>query len=1557
MPKFSLREPEWDKVFTNYRKYTVSFGDDDDDKTSFKVPVFERGTLEHALKWRVLFQDLVRQKNLNAQAKFANANLLVSGDAARKWTQARDEILGGDAMTDARFRNTMNRFMQKCGATNGTAEDLRDYLMNVKKPSNMKFSDFQTRVLELNSYLPYLPPPLNTPLDEDTLFSTFKKSVPAWKKKYIESNARNTIDDTQGLVEYYEGLEDQEDQDRQRRNASGRGRGRGSGRQQQSRDRRGGRNRRENYHMDTRGNRRNDNSGEDNQQGRNDSHRYQDNNRRSGNGYQRRGNHSYENRRNGNNNGSSQANSGHRYNLRDRRRNDNQENFHVDEEDARSEVSEQSESSSSQGTNASEGTNEFYFIHDNSHSDEEEEFWSDSDDDVPPLQGEDNSDEESDDESESSDEEMDYEDSDSIANLPTSLPGLVSRQDSENMTNDKDTFNTEDEEEEMIQVSRETYGYQNLPEEVHLAIRNEISPVQQVFQVDEGNAAQAEEDYRPEVVIAIPRDPSGKTKTFLRALVDSGSTKTHANIDRIPKWIRDQSTQPNDGHSSFVGWGAEFRVERKVKLPFILTQFAPNRKVHHEIYLSKTKANSESAPDMILGRDLIRKLRLDLNFKEDVPLIVWEDIGVPMVKRGYWTRERLKETFLVQDNPTLQTAEENFENKSPSMLAADYTKTNISELIPIHLNHAERRQLYHVLRRFSKLFSGKLGRFPGKPIHLELTDPNAKPYHGKPYQVPRSLYATLKAEVDRLCSIGVLRKVNSSEWAAQGFAVPKANGQIRFVTDFRFLNKYLRRFPFPLPSIQEIMRTVDGLTYVSVLDLNMGFWHLELDEPSQRLATIILPWGKYCYQRLAMGLSVSPDIYQERMAAIFADMENVIVFIDDIAILTKGSYQDHLESLAEVLQRLQDHDLQVNGKKSTFCAQEAEFLGFVLTRAGVKPQPKKVEAVLKLDEPKNVKQVRSFVGMVNYYKDHIPKRSELLHPLTSLTKKGARFKWTAECQHSFNTLKQLLAKRVVLAYPDFTKPFEIYTDASTKQIGAVIQQNGNPLAFYSRKLTDPQTRYTVIELELLAIVETLQEYRTILLGHPIKIYTDHKNLTFANFTTDRVRRWRLIVEEYGPEIIYFPGNKNIVADFLSRHPIQAAPINETNFFDELYEADNNDSFPLDFETIAQAQQADPLCRRAASQPGYQTRIVGRVSLVYFHDKIVVPTNLQPRILEWYHVMLAHPGEARTLETIRQHFTWKTLAKDVRKFVQMCERCQHYKKQRKSYGILPVKQHDPQQPWIEVHVDLIGPWTIPQRPRCKPKLSKTKDDDDEPFQLLALTAIDPVTNWIELVAIPNKESITVARAFDRAWLCRYPRPLKCLHDRGTEFTGIEFQELLQSYGIKDKTSSSGNPQSNAILERTHQVIANQLRSLLLMAVELVDLASLQQELLAPVQWAMNSTYHTTLQATPAQLAFQRDMILPTSFVAHWESMRQRRQATTDRDNFHENQRRIPHQYQVGDLVLIKTDAKGKLAKPTRGPYRLIDVSKQAINGTVVVDLNHSTEAFNIRRLLPFHRPSH
>jgi Reverse transcriptase (RNA-dependent DNA polymerase) len=428
-------------------------------------------------------------------------------------------------------------------------------------------------------------------------------------------------------------------------------------------------------------------------------------------------------------------------------------------------------------------------------------------------------------------------------------------------------------------------------------------------------------------------------------LIDSSSNKSHGKFNKMLKWIREQAI-PTADQAPFIGWRSEFKAEKEVILPFKLTQFAPNRKMQHTVLLSKANTNSPTPPNLILGCDLIHKLGLELNFCNETPVILWDDVAMPMVPHGHWTPARINKAFATANEPlsTLKCAEENFDNKSPSMLAADYHEVKVDDMLPTHLNRVQCHALWHVLKKHAFLFSGKLGKLPGKPVHLELTDPTVKPYHGKAYQVPRSLLPLLKTEVDRLCKIGVLRCNNDSRLAAQGFGVPKKNNQIRFVTDFRMLNRHLSRCPFPLPSIQEIMRNIDGLTFVSVLDLNMGFWTIELDEASRSLTTVILPWGKYSYQRLAMGLSVSPDIYQEKMSSLFTDMENVICFIDDIALITNGSFTSHLRQLDAVLQRLNDNNLQVNGVKSSFCAHKAEFLGFVLTRQGIRPQVNKVEA-------------------------------------------------------------------------------------------------------------------------------------------------------------------------------------------------------------------------------------------------------------------------------------------------------------------------------------------------------------------------------------------------------------------------------------------------------------------------------------------------------------------------------------------------------------------------------------------------------------------------------------
>ena len=404
----------------------------------------------------------------------------------------------------------------------------------------------------------------------------------------------------------------------------------------------------------------------------------------------------------------------------------------------------------------------------------------------------------------------------------------------------------------------------------------------------------------------------------------------------------------------------------------------------------------------------------------------------------------------------------------------------------------------------------------------------------------------MKTKVERLVKIGVLKKVNRSEWAAPSFIIPKKDKTVRFINDFRELNKRIKRMPYPMPKIQDMLLKLEGFTYATSLDLNMGYYHIELHPESKKLCTLVFPWGKYELQKLPMGLANSPDIFQEKMSTLFQDLTYVRTYIDDLLVITKGTYEDHLVKLGAVLNKLRRAGLKVNAKKSFFAQQQLEYLGYWVTTKHITPLSKKVQAILDIAQPKTKKQLRSFIGIVNYYRDAWIRRSHILTPLTQLTGKNTKWEWKKEHTEAFNAIKRVVAKETLLAYPDFSKTFEIHTDASDYQLGAVISQEGKPIAFFSRKLTQAQRNMTVTEKELLAIVETLKEFRNILLGHEIIVYTDHKNLTYKVFNTQRVMRWRLIIEEFSPTLKYLKGVNNPVADALSRLHLEATPQSECN---------------------------------------------------------------------------------------------------------------------------------------------------------------------------------------------------------------------------------------------------------------------------------------------------------------------------------------------------------------------------------------------------------------------------
>ena len=231
------------------------------------------------------------------------------------------------------------------------------------------------------------------------------------------------------------------------------------------------------------------------------------------------------------------------------------------------------------------------------------------------------------------------------------------------------------------------------------------------------------------------------------------------------------------------------------------------------------------------------------------------------------------------------------------------------------------------------------------------------------------------------------------------------------IADFRKLNENIVRRPFPIPKIQDLLLKLEGFKYATSLDLNMGYYHILLSPNSQILCTIVLPWGKYEYIRLPMGLSNSPDIFHEKMSNLMYDLEYVRTYLDDLLVITNGTYEDHLEKLNEVLTRLNNNGLKVNAKKSFFAQGELEYLGYWITRNGLQPTKKKVDAITNMAAPTTRKQLQSFLGMVNYYRDMWLHRSEVLAPLSGLTSEATKFVWTDVQQRAFDNIKKSSVER------------------------------------------------------------------------------------------------------------------------------------------------------------------------------------------------------------------------------------------------------------------------------------------------------------------------------------------------------------------------------------------------------------------------------------------------------------------------------------------------------------------------------------------------------------------
>ena len=1114
------------------------------------------------------------------------------------------------------------------------------------------------------------------------------------------------------------------------------------------------------------------------------------------------------------------------------------------------------------------------------------------------------------------------------------------------------------------------------------------------------------------------------TKPFL-CLLDSGATGCWISRSKLPPYIRTYHVAPITNQTL----AGTFTANEEVKLyNILLPEFHKTRCIQT---LTARIFDHGCRYDMILGRNLMNDLGIVLDF--NTKSMAWDGSIVTM--REY---DQTQEQTSLATNLLLDIIDSNLEaNDSITMLdqpsdvhyqekdvdpsgyktktirTSLYEPSNLQDIVDkcVYLLPSQREQLYSLLAQFHNLFDGRLKTFKGPPVHLELIE-NPVPVRRRPYTIPTSHLAVFKEELRRLISIGVIEKAQRSEWIAGTFIVPKKDGRVRWITDFCGLNKSLRRKVYPLRKISEIFQRRSGYQYFTKLDISMQYYTFVLDEPSRNLCTFATPFGLYRYCRLPMGVSESPDIATEKMHAVLDDIEGIEFYMDDIGVFS-STWPAHLSLLSTVLGRLEQVGFTINPLKCEWAVQETDFLGHWLTPKGIKPWRKKVDAILHLRPPTNVKQLRSFLGMVNYYRDMWPRRTHVLAPLTELTGKRS-FLWTPECQRAFDQMKALVSSDALLAFPDHTHPFDVETDASEYQLGSVIKQHGRPVAYYSRKLNSAQRNYTTIEKELLSIVETFKEFRSILLGSAIRVHTDHKNLThrLTDFTTQRVLRWRLLLDEFNPTFLYKAGPDNVLADALSRVPtacterestttsahlvdclssyplhvefptdqvvvansraecppnhvasqeavgrtspgrcplptIVVQPQQEEHFLEHpVFDAQGR--LPFQYKTLYEYQQEDPrILALPTNQPHqYQQENMGGYELVCRyqgqHNRICLTDTLLPLVVDWFHKATAHnAGITRLQETLRFHFYHPKLLAEVRSQVSRCDLCQRMKRGSRQYGFLAPREVN-SAPWSDVATDCIGPWVI--------ELRGGRD-----YSLRALTSIDITTNLLEIEPIVTQTAAECARAFENGWLSRYPRPLRVIHDQGSEFMGPAFQDLLRRAGIKSVPTTARNPQGNSVIEAVHKSVGQVLRTLIqIHRPQSVHQAKATGDTaLATAMHATRCASHQALQhLTPGSFAFRRDMFFDLPFLTDILALQTTRQQLVDTRLLRENATRISHDYQVSDQVLKKSvlSLSDKLKPSFTGPHEIIQVHT---NGTVTIRLTDNvTERINIRRIKPY-----
>ncbi|KAJ9504628.1 hypothetical protein QJQ45_013599, partial [Haematococcus lacustris] len=921
---------------------------------------------------------------------------------------------------------------------------------------------------------------------------------------------------------------------------------------------------------------------------------------------------------------------------------------------------------------------------------------------------------------------------------------------------------------------------------------------------------------------------------------------------------------------------------------------------------------------------------------------------------------------------------------------------------PTNIPHAVAAQLTALISEFEDVFAPFNKLPPQRPVgHTIPLQPGCKPPALPSYKMSQPELLEMKKQVAAFLEQGIIEP-SSSPYAAPVLFVKKKSGELRMCVDYRQLNKITLRDQYPLPRVDDLFDRLAGCTVFSSLDLQAGYHQIRIPDEDVPKTAFRTPTGLYQFKVLCFGLTNAPATFQRVMNNAFADVINdcALVYIDDILIMSK-SVPDHFNHLRRVLELLRKHQFQAKLSKCEFLKTALKFLGHIVSDQGIAVDPDKVKSITSWPVPRSLTAMQQFLGAANFVRKFVHNFSALAAPLTDLTGKvGIEFnwhKWPDDKLQAFDALKHAISKVPLLKIPDITKPFQVYCDASLQGVGAVLMQEGYPLAYLSKKLIPAEKNYTTGEQELLAIITACKEWRCYLEGVPFTLYTDHKPLVALKtqkVLSRRQTRWLEFLSRYNFTIEYLPGDTN-PADPLSRIP--DAPVTNpvmvmTRSRKRLLEGE--EATVQQQQPVMQQPQQEPQPQLVLEQPLppppvplhplHAVIMTEQLLAAYAADEafasmvdqydqdqhglyrtrernqIVVPNcpELKTRILVEMHdaQFAGHVGITKTLERISRMFWWPRMRSEVRHYVANCDACQRNKSVNTKPGGLLTPLAIPYDRWESISMDLIT------------KLPP----GEHGFDAIAVF-VDRLSKMVHFV--PCRESMNAesfARLFIDNVFKHHGVPREIISDRGSHFTNHFWASIMTILGVKECKSSAYHPQSDGQTERYNRTLEEMLRHYISPA------QSDWPFFLSLAEFAVNNSWQESIQSTPflvntgqspltpALLELPGEVYCPTARrlsewwqsnvkqARHFMELAQRRQA------YMANKGRQEVEYHTGQLVLLST--KNLRMKPGKakkllprfiGPFKVLEhVGPVAVRLDLPQAMARMHPVFHVSLLRPY-----